>query len=236
MLGFLELSLGDHEAAERWLQPLPDLLASRGIVEPGIYPFAPDLVEALVALGDLDRAASVLGPFEQHASELGRLPALAAAARCRGSVAAAHGEFDAALGSLASAAELQAEVNQPFDAARTQLVLGDVRRRAKQKRPARDALETAARTFDHLDAALWAAKARRSLARISGRSASNELTATERQVADLVAAGRTNREVAEALFMSVRTVESNLSRIYSKLAIASRRELRPEMLGSDGRR
>ena len=57
--------------------PLPDLLASRGIVEPGIYPFAPDLVEALVALGDLDRAASVLGPFEQHASELGRLPALA---------------------------------------------------------------------------------------------------------------------------------------------------------------
>ncbi|MGZ8597329.1 MAG: hypothetical protein ACXWXN_05730 [Actinomycetota bacterium] len=55
VLGFLELSLGDHERAERWLSPLPELLTSRGIVEPGIYPFAPDLVEALVGMGDLDR-------------------------------------------------------------------------------------------------------------------------------------------------------------------------------------
>jgi DNA-binding CsgD family transcriptional regulator len=233
VLGFLELSLDDHEAAERWLRPLPDLLGSRGIVEPGIYPFAPDLVESLVAMGDLDQAESVLGPVEQHASELGRVPSLAAVARCRGLVAAARGNFEVALASLASSMELHAEVNQPFEAARTELVSGDVRRRAKQKRPAREALEKAVSMFDDLDAALWAAKARRSLARISGRSASHELTATERQVADLVGAGHTNREVAEALFMSVRTVESNLSRVYSKLAISSRRELRAGMQRTD---
>jgi ATP/maltotriose-dependent transcriptional regulator MalT len=234
VLGFLELSLGDHEAAERWLRPLPDLLASRGIVEPGIYPFVPDLVEALTATGDLERAASALAPFERHAAELQRVPALAAAARCHALMWAAEGDFDAAIGSLTSSSELHAQVDQPFEAARTQLALGDVRRRAKQKRPARDALEAAVRAFDELGTPLWAAKARRSLARISGRSAPHDLTATERQVAGLVISGHTNREVAEALFMSVRTVESNLSRVYAKLGIASRRELRPEMLELDG--
>lgn len=236
VLGFLELSLGDHEGAERWLSPLPELLTSRGIVEPGIYPFAPDLVEALVGMGELDRAGSVLAPFEHHASELDRVPALAASARCRGLIAGANGDFDHATASLTSSIALHAEMSQPFELARTQLVLGDVRRRAKQKRPARDALETAVRMFDDLGASLWAAKARRSLARISGRSAPHDLTATERQIAGLVVTGLTNREVADALFMSVRTVESNLSRIYSKLGIASRRELRAEMLEPEGSR
>ncbi|MGZ8602000.1 MAG: response regulator transcription factor [Actinomycetota bacterium] len=151
-------------------------------------------------------------------------------------MAAANGDFDRATASLTSSIELHAGMSQPFELARTHLVLGDVRRRAKQKRPARDALETAVRMFDDLGASLWAAKARRSLARISGRSAPHDLTATERQIAGLVVTGLTNREVADALFMSVRTVESNLSRIYSKLGIASRRELRSEMLEPEGSR
>lgn len=234
VLGFLELSLGNHEAAERWLRPLPDLLTSRGIVEPGIYPFLPDLVETLVAVGDLDRAATVLAPFERHATELERVPALAAAARCRGLISAARGDSDAAIASLTTATQLHARTEQPFDAARTELVFGDVRRRAKQKRLAREALERAVHAFDHLGAPLWAEHARRSLARISGRSAPHGLTPTERQVADLVVAGRTNREVAEALFMSVRTVESNLSRVYAKLGITSRRQLRADVLNRSG--
>lgn len=236
VLGFLELSFSHHERAERWLAPLPELLSTRGIVEPGIYPFPPDLVEALVGMGDLDRAGSVLAPYEHHASEHARAPALAASARCRGLMAAAEGDFDRATASITSSIELHAGMSQPFELARSQLALGDVRRRAKQKRPARDALETAVRMFDDLGASLWAAKARRSLARISGRSAPHELTATERQIAGLVVTGLTNREVADSLFVSVRTVESNLSRVYSKLGIASRRELRAEMLEPEGSR
>jgi DNA-binding CsgD family transcriptional regulator len=135
---------------------------------------------------------------------------------------------------LTTATQLHARTEQPFDAARTELVFGDVRRRAKQKRLAREALERAVHAFDHLGAPLWAEHARRSLARISGRSAPRGLTPTERQVADLVVAGRTNREVAEALFMSVRTVESNLSRVYAKLGITSRRQLRADVLNRSG--
>ena len=99
-------------------------------------------------------------------------------------------------------------------------------RRAKQKAAARETLERARATFDRVGAGLWAEKARAELGRIGGRAASRwELTPTEEQVAALVAAGHTNREVAAELFMSVRTVDWNLRKIYGKLGIHSRREL-----------
>ncbi len=230
VLGFLELSLGHHEGANRWLEPLPDLLDSRGIVEPGVYPFVPDAVEVLVGLGLLDRADEVLGPFERQGVALGRSLALATSARCRGLIEAARGDLGRAIDVLESSMALHATLAQPFEVARFQLVLGEVRRRAKQKRATREALESALRIFDELGTPLWSARARRSLARISGRKAPHELTETERQVASLVVEGMTNREVAEALFVSVRTIESNLSRIYAKLGIRSRRELRAEVL------
>jgi DNA-binding CsgD family transcriptional regulator len=107
-------------------------------------------------------------------------------------------------------------------------VAGEIHRRAKRKRLARTALEEAIEMFARLGAALWLEIARSELARIPGRRAganAGTLTATERQVADLVSAGRTNREVAEALFLSVHTVEANLRRIYRKLGVRSRTEL-----------
>lgn len=76
-----------------------------------------------------------------------------------------------------------------------------------------------------MGARLWVERAREELARIGGRAPSGGLTPTEERVADLVAAGRSNKEVADALFVSVRTVEANLTRIYAKLAIRSRTEL-----------
>jgi len=101
-----------------------------------------------------------------------------------------------------------------------------VERRAKRKREARDALSKAQEIFDALGAALWAEKARAELGRIGGRAPSSvDLTPTETRVAELVAAGGTNREVADALFLSVHTIEANLKRIYRKLGIRSRTEL-----------
>jgi DNA-binding CsgD family transcriptional regulator len=86
--------------------------------------------------------------------------------------------------------------------------------------------ERALEIFERLGAPLWAEKARAELKRVGLRpSAPNDLTPTEERVADLVAAGRTNKEVAEALFMSVKTVDSNLTRIYRKLGVRSRTEL-----------
>ena len=226
VLGFLEVSLGDADSAATFLEPLPGLLGSRGIVEPGIYPFVPDAVEALTAGGRIDRARAVLDPYERLGRELDRPLVIATAARCRGLLAAADGASDEALAFLGLAIEAHRRVQQPFELARTLLVLGEVRRRAKQKRPARAALDQAATIFDDLGTPIWSARARASLARISGRSTSaGELTETERQVARLAAQGRTNREVAEALFISQKTVEANLSRAYRKLNITSRRQL-----------
>ena len=96
----------------------------------------------------------------------------------------------------------------------------------KRKREARDSLAGARAVFEFLGAPLWEARADEALARIGGRSASpTELSETERRVADIVAQGLTNKETAERLFMSVKTVESNLRRIYRKLGVRSRTEL-----------
>ena len=116
-------------------------------------------------------------------------------------------------------------VGDPFGRARALLALGIVRRRARQKRAARDAIEAALAGFEQLGAATWVEKARAELGRIGGRTREEGLTAAERRVAALVAEGRTNREVAAALFLGERTVASHLTHIYAKLGVRSRTEL-----------
>jgi DNA-binding CsgD family transcriptional regulator len=225
VLGFLELSLGDLEASIRYLEPLPDLLGPRGIVEPGVYPFVPDYVEALVGLRQLGRAEEALEPFERWGVELDRPLALATSARCRGLIAAL-GDPVKSLEHLERAVELHDRVGQPFELARTQLVLGTLQRRARQKRNARDSLGAALEAFEELGTPLWAGKARAELARIGGRAPAGEgLTPSERRIAELVAEGKTNREVAAALVVAERTVESALTQIYRKLGVRSRTEL-----------
>ena len=101
-----------------------------------------------------------------------------------------------------------------------------MRRQAQRRRAAREALEQALAIFEQLGAPLWAEKARAELRRISGRrAASDELTETERRVAELAAQGRTNKEIAAELFMGVSTVEAHLSHVYRKLGVRSRTEL-----------
>ena len=100
-----------------------------------------------------------------------------------------------------------------------------VRQRAKLKRAARQALEAAAAAFEALGAAGWAARSREELSRIGGRTRSDGLAQSERHVAELVAQGRTNAEVAAALFLSERTVKSHLTHVYAKLGVRSRTEL-----------
>jgi DNA-binding CsgD family transcriptional regulator len=114
----------------------------------------------------------------------------------------------------------------PFERARTLLLLGQLQRRRRRKEPAAVALGDALRTFERLGAQLWAARARAELARVTTvASAGAVLTPTERRVAELAATGMTNREVAGDLFISPKTVEANLARIYRKLGIRSRAEL-----------
>jgi DNA-binding NarL/FixJ family response regulator len=124
------------------------------------------------------------------------------------------------------ALESHERLPQPFERGRTLLARGQIERRAKHRAAARVSLTEALELFDGLGAPLWSERAAAELARIPGRAhASGELTETERRVAELVADGLSNKEVAAKLFVSVRAVESNLSKIYAKLGVRSRAEL-----------
>ena len=114
----------------------------------------------------------------------------------------------------------------PFQHARTLLALGVTQRRAKRRAAARATLEESLAMFEQLGATLWADKARAELARIGGRAPSRgELTDSEARISALVAEGRTNREVAAALFLTEQTVATALTRVYRKLGVRSRTEL-----------
>ena len=225
-VGLLELSRGHPDAVHAILGPLSERLEKGGVREPGAAPFLADEIEALIVLGRLEEAEALLDRIERRARRLRRAPSLASCARCRGLLAAARGDLDAALGLLERAQTDHDGVSMPFDHARTLLALGMTRRRAKRRRAARASLEAALAIFEQLGARLWAEMTQVELARIGGRrSAPGTLTATEQRIAELVAEGRSNREVAVALFVTPKTVSTKLSRIYAKVGVHSRTEL-----------
>jgi DNA-binding NarL/FixJ family response regulator len=225
-LALLDLSLGDFAGVKGELEEVERDLTAAGTGNPGGMRFVPDYVEALAGLGELDRAEAVLGRYGGHAVRLDMPAARAAALRCGGLIAAARGDGERAQRAFAAALEQHERVTLPIDRARTLLAKGAMLRRAKRKRAAREALGEALEVFNERGAKLFAAATARELGRISGRAASaGELTPSERRVAELVASGRTNREVAAALVLAERTVESHLSHIYRKLGVRSRAEL-----------
>ena len=183
-------------------------------------------VEALVAAGDLERAQSVLERLEEHAHAMAVPSADAAAARCRAMVLLQHGDLAAARAAIEDALAAHAHLREPFELARTYLAQGSIERRAKRKAEARTALGRAEAIFGELGARLWLERTQRELARTGiTRTLDQELTPTERRVAELAATGAQNKEIAGALFVSVKTVEANLSRVYTKLGIRSRVQL-----------
>jgi DNA-binding CsgD family transcriptional regulator len=188
-------------------------------------PWTPDYVEALLELGRVEDASTVVDAWEAAALRLADERALAQVEHCRGLVAAASGDVEVAVSHLNEAVARLDRAGDPFGRARALLALGIVSRRARRKRPARDALEAALDEFQQLGAAVWAARAREEIGHIGGRTRADGLTAAERRVAVLVAAGKTNREVASELFLGERTVASHLSHIYAKLGVRSRTEL-----------
>jgi DNA-binding CsgD family transcriptional regulator len=225
-LGLLELALENAAEVHRRLGPLIERVEAAGIGEPGSIRFVTDDVEALIALGDLEAATAQLERFEMRARRVGRRSVLAAAHRCRGLLAMASGASDLAVAECGRALDELELLPLPFERARTLLGLGAAQRQARQRRAARKTLEEAGAAFDELGASLWSDRTRRELRRISGRAPSRgELTPTERRVAELVAEGRTNKEVAAVLYVAPRTVEGTLSRVYSKLGVRSRTEL-----------
>jgi ATP/maltotriose-dependent transcriptional regulator MalT len=226
-LGLLELGLGQVDQAMEQLEALARRAAEHGLKEPGVIQWAPDLIETYVRVGRSPEAELALAQFESLARKTQRTWALAAAARCRGLLAAEDGfevEFRRAL-------ELHGRTPTPFERARTQLCLGERLRRAKRRAEAREPLRAALTTFERLGAASWSERARTELAATGETArrrdpyAAEQLTPQELQVALVVARGATNKEAGAALFLSPKTIETHLGRVYRKLNVRSRTEL-----------
>ena len=225
VLGFVALSLDDHQGAHAHLRHLADTAAAAGLGEPSVVKFLPDEIEALIALGETDRARSFTRQLEAQGRSLGRMWAEAAGARCRAHLAAAEGDLPAAQAACDRALSVHERLPMPFEKGRTLLVRGMIERRAKQKSAARDSFTQALGTFEVLGAPLWADKVRRELSTMGARRSVDGLTQTERRIADLVAQGLTNREIATAIFVTENTVQTHVRHIFRKLSVRSRTEL-----------
>jgi DNA-binding CsgD family transcriptional regulator len=229
VLGSLELSLGNPAEAVSHLDPLWGRLGRLGVSEarePGAFFSEADAIEALIGVGRIDEAETRLARWEELGRAIDRPRVLAAGARARGLIAAERGDLASAVACLEEAVVHHERLLVASERGRTLIALGATYRRAGRRRDARATLHEALELFEQTGARIWADRARAELGRLGGRTASgDELTPTELRVAELVAKGRTNKEVASALFVTVRTVEANLTRIYSKLGIRSRSEL-----------
>jgi len=226
VLGFAELSAGNLQAAEASLDSAADVASRVGLAEPAAWRFHANHAEAVIGLGDLHRGERLVERLEGWSHTTGRAWTLATAARCRALLLAARGDTQDAIRALEEAIGHHQHLAMPFELGRTLLVMGQVQRRAKRKLVARQHLERALGIFESLPAPLWADRTRSELSRIGLRPpAPLALTATEERVAVLAASGHTNRQVAQALFLSPRTVEANLARVYRKLGVSSRAEL-----------
>jgi DNA-binding CsgD family transcriptional regulator len=225
-LGDLELSLGEPARAVSCLRELVELLEGHRLADADLVPGA-ELVDALVRLGEMSEAETTASSYERAAREKGQPWALARAERARGLVAddaSSARHFEAAL-------EAHAATFDRFETARTRLAYGERLRRASMRVRARDQLRAALDDFEDLGAARWAERTAGELeatgetVRRRGADPRSSLTSQELQVSLLLVEGRTTREAAAALFLSPKTVEYHLRKVYTKLGIGSRSEL-----------
>jgi DNA-binding CsgD family transcriptional regulator len=225
--GLAALLARDPEQAVISLGAVWEHTLREGVEDPGVFPVAGDLAEALAEAGRPGAANQVIGRLAELAAAQQHPWGLATVTRSAAVVRLAHGYDEAAAAQLAAAAAAYRALGLGFDAARTLLVLGRAQRRAKKRAAARHSLEQARAGFERLGCPGWAQAAAAELDRVSGRRAApaGGLTPSEQRVADLVASGLSNKQVAEQLFVSVYTVEAHLSRVYAKLGIRSRTQL-----------
>jgi DNA-binding NarL/FixJ family response regulator len=226
-LGTADLLAHDPESAAARLRAVWEQTERAGVREPGVFPVAPELVEALVELGELDAAHAVTARLEELATEQEHPWGLATARRCAAVATLALRYDGEAVAALEEAAAAYARLGLRFDAARSLLALGRAQRRFRKWGAARDTLDRAASAFAEMGSPGWAHAAHSELERVGARrpAQAGELTPTERRVAELAVEGLANKEIAQALVVSVSTVEFHLSNAYAKLGIRSRAQL-----------
>ncbi|MGW0834139.1 helix-turn-helix transcriptional regulator [Streptomyces prunicolor] len=232
VLGQAELLVGDPRgaaAAVEALQRVKELGAAMSAADPPLLHWYSDLAEALVVLGETDAARAVIDEARRRVSVDAPGSVLAALERAEGLREAGLGRAKEGAVRLRAAVDRLRQLPLPVDLVRALIALGAVERRARHRNAARTALGEALETATRIGAVPLAARARDELARLEAGDRDGEgrpeLTPTEARVAELVGGGATNREVAAELFISVKTVEGTLSRVYRKVGVRSRTAL-----------
>ncbi|TDD66853.1 helix-turn-helix transcriptional regulator [Actinomadura darangshiensis] len=241
VLGVAQMRGGDVRAGVDTLRRIDALGEGRKLPSPTVLRRQSDLAEGLTALGETDRAAEVIRTTRaavgyRHAGVSGRLD------RAEAAVLAARGEPEPAVALLGEAAALFARLGQPLEAGHCLLEQARIERRRRRAAPARRAAEDALEIFLRCEARPWAEQAQNRIARLDmglrdgpeppGSVVQVTLTEGERRIAVLVGQGATNQQVANRLYLSVKTVEASLTRIYRKLGIRSRTQLGTLLGGS----
>lgn len=225
-LGQLHLGAGRLDDALLWLRKLDTFVTAGGLAEPGMVWWRGDYVEACIRAGLKDEAAGALAVLESEALASGRKWAQCALLRGRGMLA----DADDYMPYFEESLDVGEELGSPPEIARTRLCLAERLRQSNQRATAREHLRLAVDVFDGLGADYWLDRARREL-QATGETVvplqrgSDELTAQELRVAQVVAAGASNKEAAAELYLSPKTVESHLGSIYRKLGLRSRSQL-----------
>jgi DNA-binding CsgD family transcriptional regulator len=232
-LGQARLRSGDARGGVETLRRIRALERAQGVTEPSVLRWHSDLAAGLVALGELDEAESTIAAArEAVAHRTHNAGVLARLDRAEALLVAERGEPDRAVALLVGAVRRFELLGQPIERGHTLLVLAQVERRRRRHAAARTAASEALEIFERIAAKPWSEQASRTLARLDGRSEADEsgaaiaeLTATEARIAAMVRDGASNREIATKMFLSVKTVEATLTRMYRKLGVRSRTQL-----------
>ncbi len=227
-VGFIETSARSWAAALNALRELADIFVATKMVDLEQLLWGVDYADAALQVGALDEVKAAIDVLRRQGGA-GRTEANVAADRCEALLTAARGNVDSALHELVRIVDLSG-AECPFEHGRSRLALGQVYRRAGYKGLATQNLNEAAAAFESLGIPRWADRARDEAARTGLHTSPTILTETERRIAELVGSGHSNQETAAALFISVKTVEANLTRIYRKLEVRTRTELANRLL------
>jgi DNA-binding CsgD family transcriptional regulator len=226
---------GDHVAVLQVMQPLLRIVRRDGVDGPGPWPWQHLYGGALVEMKRIDEADAFLRRHATMAREQGRTLMQVRLERVRGSLELRRGDSRLAERTLEDALARMEQLSAPYERALVELALGQVRRRAGRRRAAAAVLGDARVRLGALGARPALDRCERELeacgvrADVRAASLPDGVTAQERSVAGLVAAGMTNREVAVELIVSTKTVEHHLTRAYAKLGVRSRAELRAQV-------
>jgi DNA-binding CsgD family transcriptional regulator len=232
--GLAALGAGEPARAVEALEEAWRQAIALGVGHPNVVPFAADLAEALVRCGQRERALEVMAWLQERADTLRLSLPLAGLGRCRALLADDGPQAATAIGAALAACETG---STPFELARTLLCEGEVLRRHHRPGASRAGLRRAVRLFEQLGATAWAERAGAELFASGDRervrpvpAGTEPLSAQQLEIARLVASGRNNVEVAQAVFLSRKTVETHLTHIYRKLGIRSRTQLASALL------